>query len=135
MRKLFKLDWQGAKVKRKVDMSMQRWAKRSAMMVANEARRNTPVGRVFRSAGAGQKQWQARTPGSARRSIKVKKSRFKNGGYLVYAGGYQTYYYRFLELGAPKHKGGPLAMQEPIRKAGRRLKHRLRNMARRYRIR
>ncbi len=135
MRKLYKLEWNENRVKAAVDKNMGRWSKRSAMILANEARRQTRVGRVFRSTKPNQKEWQGRSPGSAKRSIRVVKSKFKKGGYLVVAGGYKTYYYNWLEAGAPKHKGGPLAMQEPIRKAGRRLKHRLRNMARRYRIR
>ena len=45
--------------------------------------------------------------GAMRRSIKAKKSKFKDGGAIVSAGGGQQYYATFIELGRKKAAAHP----------------------------
>lgn len=41
--------------------------------------------------------------GKARESIKMFKSKFKDGGWVIRGGGGDTYYFTFLELGSVRH--------------------------------
>ena len=98
--------------------------KAAAERVAVDARNNVPKGTIshgaykigYKSKRTGRRKrsvgasWTARKAGSLQESIRVGKSKFVRGGYLVYVGGIangiDTYYWKFVELGAPKKKGG-----------------------------
>jgi hypothetical protein len=45
------------------------------------------------------KAWKTRSPGRLKRSIRMAKSKFKGGGYLVFAGGAIPYYAYWVEHG------------------------------------
>ena len=76
--------------------------KRAAHIYMREAKSVAPVGQQTRTAGvtAGGKSWGERSPGKLRDSIRVSKSKYKDGGWLVIIGGRDTYYWTFLEWGA-----------------------------------
>lgn len=84
----------------KVDKAVNFASKKGAELVNVEAKRRCPVG-DYERASAHIGDWKQRKKGSLRKSIKIKKSKYKNGGYLVTAGGYNTYYAVWVELGAP----------------------------------
>jgi HK97 gp10 family phage protein len=83
--------------------------KKSAGVIANEAKRLCPVGRVSKPAqrtaykrmGAVGASWTERKPGSLKNSIRVRKSKFEDGGHIVLVGNVDSYYWRWVELGAP----------------------------------
>ena len=57
------------------------------------------------------KLWTAKKPGALRDSIKMYKSKYAKGGYIVMAGGKDTFYARFVELGTYKMQGRPFLRQ------------------------
>jgi HK97 gp10 family phage protein len=72
--------------------------RQSANIVANIARDEVPIGQIMRAASQFA-SWKGRKPGSLLKSIKVVKSKFKDGGYLVKVGGPDTFYWFFVEYG------------------------------------
>lgn len=96
-----RLEWNDKEVIMEVNKALEKAAKRGAEITASQARQRCPVGSFERDA----KSWKRRSPGSLRDSIGVVKSRYKNGGYLVVAGDFYTYYAKWVELGAPARSG------------------------------
>ncbi|MHC4265969.1 MAG: HK97 gp10 family phage protein [Planctomycetota bacterium] len=99
------VEWFGNRVLKAVKDIVEINEEDSARRVAKDARKNCPVGKWERS-GGGIKSWKARNPGSLKKSIEVHKSKYKDGGHIVSAGGYDVYYASFVELGVPA-KGIP----------------------------
>jgi HK97 gp10 family phage protein len=81
-----------------INKSMAPKLKKSANIVADIARDDVPIGQIRRAATQFA-SWKGRKPGSLLKSIKVVKSKFKDGGYLVKVGGHDTYYWFFVEYG------------------------------------
>ena len=81
--------------------------KASAERIEKEAIASCPVGEWERSVSGGPKHggksWTARKPGALRDSIKARKSKFKDGGWIVIAGNEDVFYASFVELGVPAH--------------------------------
>ena len=97
-----RVDWDSRTVISKVDKAVKAASKKGADLVALDAKHNCPVGEFEKSSKGGfALDWKQRKPGTLRDSIKVQKSRFKGGGYIVKAGGYMAYYAQWVELGAP----------------------------------
>ena len=72
-----------------------------ANRVYREARRRCPIGKRKRYVSATEPSWKSSKPGRLKNSIKVYKSKYKDGGYIVIAGNYDAFYARFVELGTP----------------------------------
>lgn len=85
-----------SEIKRESDKT----CKKAAHIYMRAAKAACPVGKVERQiAAAAGKSWGIRRPGNLRESIRVAKSRYKDGGWLVLIGGYDTYYWSFVEWG------------------------------------
>ena len=134
-----KLEWNDEEVLRDIGKITAKVTKEGAKKVMRDARRYCPVEKTGKA-----DKWGNR-PGSLRASIRIQKSKFKGGGYLVVAGGKGSwgdpFYAPFVELGtpgttyqtrAPKRSGARLAVQAHpfIRKALARNKRRIRQMFR-----
>jgi len=78
----YKIDWNDAEVIRKVDKIIDEVSEKGAEKVAADARRLVPV-----------------KTGALKKSIEVKKSKYKDGGHVVVAGGGDLFYASFVELG------------------------------------
>jgi hypothetical protein len=90
----------------------------AAKRVYEKAKKRCPVGEWERKMHSG-KTWTARKPGTLRDSIKLRKSKYPDGGYAVTAGSYDVFYASFVELGVPAHHipkdpflRGPLAQEK-----------------------
>lgn len=71
--------------------------KESADRVLKRAKKYVPVGKKRIKSDV---IWRRRIPGSLRRSIKVKKSKFQEGGYIVRAGNERRIFYaHWVEFG------------------------------------
>ena len=85
-----KFDWQIKPFMDKVERENQQACKRGAQIVAKDARRRCPV-----------------DTGDLVNSIRVKKSKYKDGGYVVLTGGGGTFYWRWVHYGANKKRKIP----------------------------
>lgn len=118
-----RIDWDDRKLKLVISKAMNSKLRMAANVVANIARQEVPEGTIARSAGKF-KSWQGRKPGSLKASIKVKKSKYKDGGWLVHVGGRDTYYWFFVHYGT--HQTYPnWFMAKALRKAKARLRGRI----------
>ena len=97
------VEWHGVKILRQAEKVVETNEKKSAKRIEKEAKRLCPVGEFERAAKSGDKAWKSRKPGKLRDAIKADKSKFEEGGWIVYvpAQGSDTYYVRWVELGAP----------------------------------
>ncbi len=97
------IEWHGAKILRQARSATQSSEKQSARRIEKEAKRLCPKGSLKRGVKPGQKSWKGRKPGKLRDAIRAKPSKFKDGGWIVYVPGQgsDTYYVRWVELGAP----------------------------------
>jgi len=85
-----KYDWQLKPFMDKVERETQQACKRGAQIVAKSARSRCPV-----------------KTGALVNSIRVKKSKFEGGGYIVLTGGKDTFYWRWIHYGANKKRKIP----------------------------
>jgi HK97 gp10 family phage protein len=90
--------WNPRPLQAVIDKAVAPALKKSAELVARLARQEVPVGTVTRAATKFA-SWKGRKPGDLKKSIKVKKSQFKDGGYIVMVGGRDTYYWFFVHYG------------------------------------
>jgi len=117
------IKWDDRELQVDISKAMNSKLKTAANMVASIARQEVPVGKITRAAGKF-KSWQGRKPGSLKSSIRVKKSRFKDGGWIVTVGGRDTYYWFFVHYGT--HQMYPSwFMSRALHKARSRLRGRL----------
>jgi len=139
-----RLEWNDEEVLRDIGKITGKVEKKGAQRVVRDARRYCPKEKGFYLGGGKTDKWGNR-PGSARASIRIQKSKFKGGGYLVMAGGKgpwgDPFYVPFVELGTPgttyqtkepKRSGARIAVQAHpfMRKALARNKRRIRQMFR-----
>lgn len=103
-----------------INKAMSPKLEKAANITANIARQDVPIGAIQRAASK-YKSWKGRKPGSLLKSIKVRKSRFKDGGYIVSVGGRDTYYWYFVEYGTSK-MGAQKFMRNAIKKAKYRIR-------------
>ena len=100
------VEWYGAKIFREAEKVVETNEAKAARRIEKEAKRLCPVGDFERAAKPGDKAWKSRRPGKLKEAITAKESKFKDGGWIVYvpAQGSDTYYVRWVELGAPKRE-------------------------------
>ena len=105
--------WMGNKVSKAIRDALDEVLRETAKVVEDKAKMYCPVmGEKYRRGiPKGAKSWAARKPGALRDSIIMKKSKYKKGGYIVRAGGKDTFYARFVELGTYKMQGRPFLRQ------------------------
>lgn len=100
------LEWHGLKIIKQSERILETKEKEAAERIFKDAKANAPVGTVVRSTPMYGKSWQSRYPGRLRGAIQKKKSRYEGGGYIIYVPGQgsNTYYVRWVELGAPARR-------------------------------
>jgi len=106
--------WNDKEVLRVVDRELKEATKEGAEIVAASAQRRVPV-----------------KTGDLKRSIKVKESKFEDGGHIVgaqFKGDYKKYYASFVELGTFKDRAQPFlrpALHGSKRKIQKRFENRI----------
>lgn len=115
-----RIEWNDRQLSIDIAKNMNTNLKQDAELVAKYAREEVPVGKIKRAASKF-KSWAGRKPGKLRDSIKVYKSRYKDGGYIVMVGGYDTYYWFFVEYGTSKMHPRPF-MRNALKKTKYRIK-------------
>ena len=83
----FKIEWYADEVMKEMRRMTRQEYRNSARRIMQRAKKFVPVGgranRIGRQTG---KVWKSDNPGSLRRSIKIHRSKFAEGGYVVLAG-------------------------------------------------
>ena len=103
--------WMGNKVSKAIRDALDEVLRETAEVVEDKAKMYCPVlGEKYLKgiAVSGKykgKKWTARKPGALRDSIITKKSKYKKGGYIVRAGGRDTFYASYVDLGTYKMQG------------------------------
>ena len=95
----FKIQWYGNEVLAEIAAMTADEEKAAAERVLKRARKKVPVGKKIVATPFGGKAYQSRYPGRLRASLRIERSKFKDGGWLVYAGSELAYYARFVEYG------------------------------------
>ena len=94
------IKWYDRELLRELSPLLEKMEAAAARRIAAAARRRCPVwDGEERQIGPADKSWKARKRGALRDSIRVSKSKYKGGGYLVFAGNYDVFYASFVELG------------------------------------
>jgi len=110
--------WYADQVYRATRNVIEQQTAEAAKNIERDAKKNTPIGQWERDVPSGGPSWLARKPGTARDSVRALKSKYKDGGWIVMAGGevngYDAYYYKWIELGAPARN---LPQRRPLRRA------------------
>ena len=107
----FKLEWYADEVIKAVSNMTHEEEKAAAKRIRKRARRYVPVGGRTIEKRAGVKAWKSRHPGKLKSTIRVRPSRFREGGFIVSAGNEkEVFYAHFIEYGtiffhAPYRKG------------------------------
>ena len=98
------VEWHGIKILNQVREVCTESEEAVAKRIAKIAKKKCPVGDFERAARPGQEFWKTRRPGLLRDSIQYKKSKYRDGGWIVFVPGQGsgTYYVRWVELGAPE---------------------------------
>ena len=97
-----KIEWNDKEVIAKIAAISGGVAEKGAEMVAADARRMVPV-----------------KTGALKKSIRVSKSKFKDGGHIVSMGGGDQYYGSFVELGAAGKSAHPFLRPALARNKGK----------------
>lgn len=102
----YKIEWHGnAFIMEMNKLFPKEVEEKAAKNIALRARANCPVGtisrRVSQKGKSKDKSWSSRTPGRLKKSIKAYKSKFKDGGWIVMAGGFDAFYAWMVEFGVP----------------------------------
>lgn len=99
----YKIVWNSKKIIDEINAKKEIAAKKIAAQIKKSAQELCPVGEWERNVAAkGRykgKSWTARKPGTLKKSIRYKKSKYKDGGCIVTAGGLDAFYASFVELG------------------------------------
>lgn len=95
----FKVEWHANKILRELESLTTIEEKAATQRIMHRLQKRVPVGtRRIRHHATGQ-DWRTRRPGRLRASIRKYKSKFKDGGYVVFVGGRLTYYAYWVERG------------------------------------
>jgi HK97 gp10 family phage protein len=103
----YKIEWNDKEIITEITSKTEKLTEKAAKIVEAEAKRLCPVGDwekgIAKTGKYAGRSWTARRPGKLRDAITAAKSKFKDGGWIVYvpAQGSDTYYVRWVELGAP----------------------------------
>ena len=116
--------WYGNEYLTQVKFAVDESAFDAAEDLADEIRKNTPRlkderrqrGPRRRGKYVGQ-SWTRIEKGLLAKAVKVERSKYRGGGAAVVVGDRDTYYWRWVELGAPKHKSGKYPKQRYIYKS------------------
>lgn len=95
----FKIQWYGKEVLQEIAAMTAAEEKAAAQRVLKRARRKVPIGTKIQASPYGGKAHQSRYPGRLRSTLRLARSKFKDGGWLVFAGNDLAYYARFVEYG------------------------------------
>ncbi len=104
----FKVEWIGDQVLATISDMTDEEEKAAAERVKKRALRYVPVGTRIVATPFRGKAAQSRYPGRLKSTIRIEKSKFKDGGYLVWAGSDLAFYAPFVEFGTifmKKRKG------------------------------
>jgi len=93
-----RVKWNDNPLLAEINKTMSPVLKKSADVLAGIAKDEVPVGKIDRAATKFA-SWKGRKGGSLKKSIKVVKSKFKDGGYLVKVGGRDTFYWFYVHYG------------------------------------
>ena len=95
----FKIEWYGKEVLREIAAMTSAEEKAAAARVLKRARKKVPVGTKIQASPFRGKAHKSRYPGRLRSTLRLARSKFKDGGWLVFAGSDLAYYARFVEYG------------------------------------
>ena len=95
----FKVEWYSKEVLSAIAAMTEAEEKEAAQRVLIRARRKVPVGTKIVATPFKGKAHQSRYPGRLKESLRTTRSKFKEGGWLVWAGNELAYYARFVEYG------------------------------------
>jgi hypothetical protein len=95
----FQVKWYAGAILKEMGAAVQFEEKAAAQRIHQRLRKKIPVGTKRRRHHAVGADWQTRRPGRLRDSARVGKSKFKDGGYLVFVGGRVPYYAYWVERG------------------------------------
>ena len=105
--------WNHDKLVKEIIRNSDAAALSAAYALADKIEKNTPVlafdRKEYPARRRGKyvgKSWTALKRGALKNSVRVSKSKYRGGGAAVLVGDYDTHYWRFVELGAPKRKQG-----------------------------
>ena len=103
------LKWYGDEIMSQIAAMKEKDEALASIRIHKDVMREVPIGSYKRSYRqkyvnvqgglVPMKAYQKRTPGSLKKSIARRKSKYKGGGYIVTAGGYYAYYMRMVEYG------------------------------------
>lgn len=99
-------NWRAKEVFNEISTQAFKNAETVMDQVAAAAKIKAPVGTITRTATGSSKVWTERIPGSLRKSIR-RVSRTDKNNVRVYAGNFQVYYARFVEMGTVKMRKRP----------------------------
>ena len=135
--KNYKIEWRGNHFVAEMNKLFSKEVEeKAAKNIASLAKSLCPVGSINRrisAKGASKgKTWSSRTPGRLRESIKPYKSKYKDGGWIVHAGGFDPFYAWMVEYGVPGISPKPY-LRPALHIERYRLDHYLSNVRRRSR--
>lgn len=127
------LEWYGDEILAKISKVSEEEERQTADRVWREVIRNTPAGSYRRSYRrtyvnmrghrVSMKPWQQRLPGRLKSSIAKYKSKYKGGGWTVFAGNYLAYYARIVEYGTTARRQKSTGRFTGRQKAKKYMKH------------
>lgn len=82
----FKIEWYADEVMKAVSSMTRLEERATARRILKRARRYVPVGGKM-NVKLQRRVWKSKHPGSLKRSLKIRRSKFQKGGYVVTAGG------------------------------------------------
>ena len=101
--------WYGDEIYKQISTLKEKDEALASVRIHRDVMRAVPVGSYKRSyrqkfvnaSGdlVSMKAYQKRTPGTLKKSIQRRKSKYKGGGYIITAGNYYAYYMRMVEYG------------------------------------
>lgn len=95
----FKVEWHGEQVRAVIAGITRDEEKAAAHRIERRLHKYVPVGSTVRVTPMYGKSYQSRYPGRLKSSIRVRVSKFPDGGYIVLVGDYNAYYAYWVEYG------------------------------------
>jgi len=95
----FQVKWYAGAILKEMGAVIAVEEKDAANRIRQRLYKKVPVGTQTKKKYSHGKQWQTRRPGRLRSSIRMAKSKFRDGGYIVLVGGRLPYYAYWVEKG------------------------------------
>ena len=96
----FKIEWYADEVKREVERMTRQESRNTARRILLRAKKFVPVGGQINKIGRSKvKAWKSKNPGSLKRSLRIHRSKFADGGYVVLAGTGEAEHAVYVEYG------------------------------------